>query len=69
MTLEEDTTFEKSVTSLGERMRPQLEAARRRLGALNDQASRLIKEHTAACLLGAVALGYVVARVARRQTS
>jgi hypothetical protein len=67
--MEEEASFEKSVTRLGERMRPQLEAARRRLGALNDQASRLIKEHTAACLLGAVAIGYLVARVARRQTS
>jgi hypothetical protein len=64
----EDTSFEKSVNELGERVRPQLEAAKRRLAGLNEQASRLVKEHTAACLLGAIALGYVVARVARRQT-
>jgi hypothetical protein len=66
--MEETTSFEKSVNGLGARVRPQVEAARRRLGALNEQASRLINEHTAACLLGAMALGYVVARAARRQT-
>jgi hypothetical protein len=64
----EDTSFEKSVNELGERVRPQLEAAKRRLAELNEQARRVVVEHTAACLLGAIAVGYLVARVARRQT-
>jgi hypothetical protein len=63
------TRFEESVNKLGESTRPQLDAARRRLEALNEQATRLIKEHPAVCLVGALALGYLVARVARRQLS
>jgi hypothetical protein len=62
----ESTSFETYVAELGERVGPQLAAAKRKLSALNQQASRLIGEHAGACLLGAVALGYVVARVARR---
>jgi hypothetical protein len=66
-------TLEHSVESnlgeLGERVRPQLEEAKRKLQALNGQATALIKEHPAACLLGALGLGYLIARIARRQTS
>jgi len=54
---------------LSDRVRPRVEEAKRRLGALNDQAIAFIQEHPAACLLGAAAVGYVVARLARRQQS
>jgi hypothetical protein len=53
----ETTSFEK------------IEQAKQQLGRLNGRVMSFIKDHPAACLLGVVALGYLVARVARRQTS
>lgn len=37
-----------------------------RLQAWNEKAKGFIRERPAACLLGAVALGYLVARLARK---
>ncbi len=62
----ETTSFEDSV---GDRIRPQIQQAKQQLGQLNGRITTFIKQHPAACLLGVVALGYLVARVARRQTS
>ncbi len=62
----ETTSFENSVR---DGIRPQIEQAKQQLGQLNGRITTFIKDHPAACLLGAVALGYLVARVARRQTS
>jgi len=59
------TSFENSAEDVVERIRPQIEDAKRRLGRLNGEITGFIQEHPAACLLGAVALGYLVARVAR----
>ncbi len=64
----ETTSFERSVDDIGERVRPQIEEARKQLGRLDGRARSFINEHPAACLLGALALGYLVARVARRQS-
>jgi hypothetical protein len=64
----ETTSFERSLDDIGERVRPQLEEARKRLDQIDGQARSFINEHPAACLLGALALGYLVARVARRQS-
>ena len=64
-----DTTrFESSAEDVVERIRPQIEDAKRRLGRLDGQITGFIAEHPAACLLGAVALGYLVARVARSRS-
>jgi hypothetical protein len=60
---------EEAVSELAGRVRPQLDEARRRLQALNATAVGFIKEHPAACLLGGVALGYLIARLARRERS
>ena len=62
------TSFESSAEDVVERIRPQLDDAKRRLGRLDGQITGFIKEHPAACLLGAVALGYLVARVARSRS-
>jgi hypothetical protein len=62
----ETTSFEGNV---GDRIRPHIDQAKQQLGQLNGRITTFIKDHPAACLLGAVALGYLVARVARRQTS
>ncbi len=62
------TSFQKSVDDLSDRVRPQIEQAKRQLGRLNGRITGFIQDHPAACLLGALALGYLAARVARRQS-
>jgi hypothetical protein len=62
------TSFENSAEDVVERIRPQIEDAKRRLGRLNDRITDFITEHPAASLLGAVALGYLVAHVARSRS-
>ena len=58
-----------NLNDLGDRLGPQIEDAKRRLRSMNSQATQLIKDHPAACLLAALGLGYLVARIARRQQS
>ena len=62
------TSFDNTVNDVGDRIRPRIEDAKRRLVRLNDQVTDFIKDHPAACLVGAVALGYLVARVARSRS-
>jgi hypothetical protein len=59
----------KNLSELGDRVAPQIEEAKRRLRSLNGQATQLIKDHPAACLLGALGVGYLIARIARRENS
>jgi hypothetical protein len=54
---------------LVDRLKPGLEDAKGRLESLNVRVKELVKEHPGACLLGALALGYLVARLARREQS
>jgi hypothetical protein len=61
------TTFKASVDDLGDRVRPKIEEAKQQLGRMNGRITSFIQDHPAACLLGAVALGYLVARLARHQ--
>ncbi len=61
------TSFEEGLNELGDRVRPQIEAAKQKLARLNGRITSFIQDHPAASLLGALALGYLVARLARRQ--
>jgi hypothetical protein len=61
------TTFRASVDDLSDRVRPKIEEVKQQIGHINGRITTFIQDHPAACLLGAVALGYVVARVARQQ--
>ena len=63
-----ETSLGNSVEDIGERIRPRIEDAKRRLGEIDGRITGFIKDHPAACLLGAVALGYLVARVARSRS-
>ncbi len=49
-------------------LRPRLEELKERVVALNDRATGFIKEHPVACLMGALGLGYLFARIARRRS-
>jgi hypothetical protein len=58
--------IEATARELGDRVRPQLEDAKRRLSSLNDKAVDFIKENPGTCLVGALALGYIIGKIARR---
>lgn len=61
--------IEDTARKLGDRLQPQIEDAKRRMKDVNGKVSSFIQENPGICLLGAIALGYAIARVARRQRS
>jgi hypothetical protein len=64
----ENTTSEATAGEMGEETHAPLEEAKQRLRALNERVQSYIKDHPAACLMGALALGYIVARIARHRS-
>jgi ElaB/YqjD/DUF883 family membrane-anchored ribosome-binding protein len=62
-------TAEDAVDELVDRIRPTLDDVKDRLKSVNDRVSAFVREHPAACVAGAVALGYLAARLARRERS
>ncbi len=51
---------------IGEQLTEGLDKAKRRLSGAGKQVVEFIKEHPAACLLGAVAAGFVVGQLVSR---
>jgi hypothetical protein len=62
------TSIQDSIENLTDQVAPQIDKARRKLNRFGRRMTDVIQDHPAACLLGALALGYLVARVARRQS-
>lgn len=58
--------LEDTARQIEERVRPQIEQAKRRLSGLNDQATTYIKANPGKCLLGALAAGYIIGKIASR---
>ena len=58
--------IEATVKQVGARVRPQIDQARRRLTSLNSDVTSYIKENPGRCLLGAIALGFVIGKIARK---
>jgi ElaB/YqjD/DUF883 family membrane-anchored ribosome-binding protein len=58
--------IEATVRQVGARVRPQIDQARRRLSSMNHDAAGYIKENPGRCLLGALALGFLIGKIARR---
>ncbi len=58
--------FEKAAHEIEDRFRPQIEEAKKKVSDLNDSAVSYIKKNPGKCLLGAVAIGYIIGRIARR---
>lgn len=58
--------IESTVREMGARVRPQIDEARRRLSSLNHNATGYIKENPGRCLLGALAVGFLIGKIARR---
>lgn len=51
--------------TLAARPQPELELLKARLESANDRVMTFVKAHPAQCVLGAVALGFLVGRLAR----
>ncbi len=58
--------IEATVREMGARVRPQIDEARKRLTSLNHNAAGYIKENPGRCLLGALAVGFLIGKIARR---
>ena len=52
---------------VAERLAPKIEEAQEQLMALNERVKGFIKENPGTTLLGAVALGFVIGRLASRK--
>jgi ElaB/YqjD/DUF883 family membrane-anchored ribosome-binding protein len=52
---------------LQENMLPQLEDARRNLEDMNTRVVSFIRANPGTCLLGAVAMGFIIGRIASRR--
>ena len=58
--------LEDTARQIEERVRPQIDEAKRRLSSLNDQAVTYIKANPGKCLIGALAAGYLIGKIASR---
>ena len=58
--------IESTVREVGARVRPQLNDAKRRLTSLNGDVTGYIKENPGRCLIGAIAVGFLIGKIARR---
>ena len=59
--------IEETAREIGARVRPQIDEAKRRFESLNTSAVSFIKENPGKCLVGAVALGYLIGKIASRR--
>ncbi len=58
--------IEATVREVGARVRPQIEDAKKRLSDLDDTVTDYIKENPGTCLLGALAVGFLIGKIARK---
>jgi hypothetical protein len=58
--------MEEAARAFEDRVRPRIDEAKQQLSDLNGKVTSFIKENPGKCLLGAVAVGYIIARLARR---
>jgi hypothetical protein len=58
--------IEETAREFEDRVRPQIDQAKKRLGAMNEEVIDYIKANPGKCLFGALALGYIIGRIARR---
>jgi hypothetical protein len=63
----ETTPQDDAVKAFQERLGPKLKDAGEQLGAVNEKVKTFIKENPGTCLLGALAIGFVVGRLASRK--
>jgi hypothetical protein len=61
------TAIKHTVDDLSDRVRPKIEEARQEIGRVSGRITNFIQSRPTTCLVGAAALGYLVARIARSQ--
>lgn len=59
--------FQDRAREIQERIVPQIEEARRNLTDFNQRAVSFIRANPGTCLVGAVALGFLIGRIASRR--
>jgi len=59
--------LQEKARQLQDNMLPQLEEARRNLEDMNTRVASFIRANPGTCLLGAVAVGFIVGRIASRR--
>ncbi|HXU01290.1 MAG TPA: hypothetical protein VN903_09875 [Polyangia bacterium] len=59
--------IEETAREISARVKPQLEEAKRRMESLNTSAVAYIKENPGKCLVGAVAIGFLIGKIASRR--
>jgi len=59
--------IEETAREIGARVRPQIEEARKRVSSMNDSAIAYIKENPGKCVVGAIAVGYLIGKLASRR--
>jgi ElaB/YqjD/DUF883 family membrane-anchored ribosome-binding protein len=59
--------IEETAREIGARVKPQIEQAKRRVEELNTSAVAYIKENPGKCLVGAVAVGFLIGKLAGRR--
>ena len=57
--------LESALRQASEQVKPKLDEAKRQLSTFNEKATTYVKENPGKCLLGALALGFVVGKIAR----
>jgi ElaB/YqjD/DUF883 family membrane-anchored ribosome-binding protein len=58
--------LEDTAREVQRRMRPRVREVKRRMEDLNEEATRYIRDNPAKCLLGALAVGVLIGKLARR---
>lgn len=64
--MESTQQLQDKARELQERIGPGIDQAKENLAELNERVSGFIKENPGTCLLGALALGFVIGRIASR---
>lgn len=65
--MESSQQLQQKAREVQERLGPQLEEAKRGLNDLNARIKSFVRERPGVCLLGALAFGFVVGRIASRR--
>ena len=59
--------IEETAREIGARVRPQIEEAKRRLSSLNGSATATSRRTPGKCLVGAIAVGFLIGKIAGRR--
>lgn len=65
--MESTQQLQQKAREVQERLGPQIEEAKRGLSDLNTRVKAFIRQRPGVCLFGALALGFVVGRIASRR--